>query len=117
MITDAGIASLCQALQTATSKVTTLYLGRNQITDAGVASLCKALKTATCKVTKLNLSWNQISDAGVANLCQTLQKAQPQVTTLNLQGNCQITSVGKRRLKKLLERQPHLNLFGFLGKT
>ena len=116
-ITDAGVASLCQALQTATSKVTTLYLGHNQITDAGVASLCKALKTATCKVTKLNLSWNQISDAGVDNLCQTLQKAHFQVTALNLQGNCQITSVGKRRLKKLLERQPHLNLFGFPKKT
>ena len=61
-ITDAGVASLCQALQTPTCKVTELNLDGNQITDAGVASLCQALQTPTCKVTELLLAGNQITD-------------------------------------------------------
>ena len=109
-ITDAGVASLCQALQTEACQVTTLDLGKNQITDAGVVSLCQALQTAACNVTKLYLNDNQITDAGVATLCQTLQKAQCPVETLGLYDNSRITSVGKRRLKKLLERQPNLYL-------
>ena len=109
-ITDAGVASLCQALQTAVCQVTTLDLNENQITDAGVASLCQALQTAACQVTILGLSRNQITDAGVASLCQTLQKAQCPVKLLNLCDNSRITSVGMRRLKKLLERQPNLCL-------
>ena len=76
-----------------------------------VLSVCQALQTAACKVTILYLIDNQITDAGVANLCQTLQRAQCPVEALNLQGNSQITSVGRRRLKKLLERQPNLELF------
>ena len=103
-ITDAGVASLCQALQTEACQVTTLDLDKNQITDAGVVSLCQALQTAACNVTKLYLNDNQITDAGVATLCQTLQKAQCPVETLGLYDNSRITSVGTRRLKKLLER-------------
>ena len=109
--TDAGVVSLSQALQTAACKVTGLDLSTNQITDVGFVSLCQALQTAACKVTILYLIDNQITDAGVANLCQTLQRAQCPVEALNLQGNSQITSVGRRRLKKLLERQPNLELF------
>ena len=112
-ITDAGVASLCQALQTAACKVTELDLSHNQITDAGVASLCQALQTAACKVRALHLDGNQVTDAGVVTLCQTLQRAQCPVECLSLYGNFQITSVGKRRLKKLLKRHPNLNLFGF----
>ena len=48
-------------------------MGGNQITDAGVASLCQALQTPTCKVTALNLRGNQITDAGVVSLCEALQ--------------------------------------------
>ena len=59
-ITDAGVASLCQALQTPTCKVTKLLLAGDRITDAGVAGLCQALQTPTCKVTKLRLYGNQI---------------------------------------------------------
>ena len=109
-ITDAGVASLCQALQTEACQVTKLDLDKNQITDAGVVSLCQALQTAACNVTRLYLNDNQITDAGVATLCQTLQKAQCPVETLGLYDNSRITSVGMRRLKKLLERQPNLCL-------
>ena len=107
-ITDASVASLCQALQTEACQVTILDLDKNQITDAGVVSLCQALQTAACNVTKLYLNDNQITDAGVATLCQTLQKAQRPVETLCLYDNSRITSVGRRRLKKLRERQPNL---------
>ena len=109
-VTDAGVASLCQALQTAACKVTALHLSDNQITDAGVASLCQALQTAACKVTALHLDGNQVTDAGVVTLCQTLQRAQCPVEYLSLYGNFQITSVGKRRLKKLLKRHSNLDL-------
>ena len=109
-VTDAGVASLCQALQTAACKVTELHLSDNQITDAGVASLCQALQTAACKVTALHLDCNQVTDAGVVTLCQTLQRAQCPVKCLRLYGNFQITSVGKRRLKKLLKRHSNLDL-------
>ena len=109
-VTDAGVASLCQALQTAACKVTKLYLNGNQVTDAGVASLCQALQTAACKVTALRLDDNQVTDAGVVTLCQTLQRAQCPVEYLSLYGNFQITSVGKRRLKKLLKRHSNLDL-------
>ena len=112
-IADTGVASLCQALQTAACKVTKLYLSDNQITDAGVASLCQALQTAACKVTALRLDDNQVTNAGVVTLCQTLQRAQCPVEYLSLYGNFQITSVGKRRLKKLLKRHPNLDLFEF----
>ena len=90
-------------MQTAACQVTELNLSENQITDAGVASLCLALQTAACQVTELDLSENQITDAGVVSLCQTLQKAQCPVKFLCLYSNSRITSVGKRRLKKLLE--------------
>ena len=107
-ITDAGVASLCLALQTEACQVTILDLGENQITDAGVVSLCQALQTAACNVTNLYLDDNQITDTGVATLCQTLQKVQCPVRFLTLYDNSRITSVGKRRLKKLRERQPSL---------
>ena len=44
-----------------------LNLCGNQITDAGVASLCQALQTLSCKVTELDLGYNQITDAGVVS--------------------------------------------------
>ena len=112
-VTDAGVASLCQELQTAACKVTELDLSDNQINDAGITSLCQALQTATCAVTKLYWNNNQVTDAGVATLCRTLQRAQCLVKTLALHGNSQITSVGKRRVKKFLKRQPPLNRFLF----
>ena len=91
--TDAGVGSLCQALQKPTCKVTVLDLGSNQITDAGVASLCQALQTPTCKVTELDLAYNQITDAGVASLCQALKTPTSEVTELCLDNN-QITDAG-----------------------
>ena len=101
-ITDAGVASLCQALQTPTCKVTTLYLTGNQITDAGVVSLCQELQTPTCKVTTLDLCYNQITDAGVVSLCQALQTPTCKVTTLYLTGN-QITDGGVVSLCQALQ--------------
>ena len=101
-ITDAGVASLCQALQTAACQVTRLDLGKNQITDTGVASLCQALQTAVCKITKLDLGENQITDAGVASLFQALQTAACQVTRLDL-GKNQITDAGVASLCQALQ--------------
>ena len=92
-ITDAGVASLCEALKEPSCKVTKLGLNGNQITDAGVASLCEALKELTCKVTKLGLNGNQITDAGVVSLCEALKELSCKVTKLGLNGN-QITDAG-----------------------
>ena len=101
-ITDAGVVSLCQALQTPACKVTTLDLSHNQITDPGVASLCQALQTPTCKVTTLDLSQNYITDVGVVSLCQALQTPTCKVTTLHLTGN-QITDAGVVSLCQALQ--------------
>ncbi|XP_022803640.1 NACHT, LRR and PYD domains-containing protein 12-like [Stylophora pistillata] len=101
-ITDDGVASLCQALQTATRKLPKLVLSGNQITDTGVDSLCQALQTETCGITRLNLSYNQITDAGVVCLCQVLQKAVCKVKTLDLSLN-QITDAGVVSLCQALQ--------------
>ena len=101
-ITDAGVVSLCQALQTPTCNVTTLDLGYNQITDASVVSLCQALQTPTCKVTTLGLSVNEITDAGVVSLCKALETPTCKVTTLDLRGN-QITDAGVVSLYQALQ--------------
>ena len=98
-ITDASVASLCQALQTPACKVTTLTLRGDQITDAGVASLCQTLQTPTCTVTELDLSGIQITDAGVASLCQALQTPTCEATTLTLRGN-QITDADVASLRQ-----------------
>ena len=102
-ITDAGVASLCQALQTPTCEVTELVLDHNQITDAGVVSLSQALQTTTCKVTKLFLSSNLIADAGVASLCQALQTPTCEVIELVLDDN-QITDAGVVSLSQALQK-------------
>ena len=101
-ITDAGVASLSQALQTAACQVTELDLSENRITDAGVASLSQALQKAACQVTEIDLSENQITDAGVASLCQALKTAACQVTDLNLRRN-QITDAGVASLCQALQ--------------
>jgi len=64
LITDASVISLSQALQSPACKITSLYLGENQITDAGVASLSQALQSTTCQVTTLHMGKNQITDTG-----------------------------------------------------
>lgn len=67
MITDTGVAILCQELKKRASKVTTLALIGTGITDTGDASLSKALKHRNCKVTTLHsLKYNtQIMGASV----------------------------------------------------
>ncbi|XP_022794541.1 NACHT, LRR and PYD domains-containing protein 12-like [Stylophora pistillata] len=101
-ITDAGVVSLCEALQTPTCKLTTLDLRENQITDAGVVSLCQTLQTPTCELTTLDLRGNQITDAGVVSLCQALQTPTCKLTTLHLSGN-QITDAGVVSLCQALQ--------------
>ena len=101
-ITDAGVISLSQALQSAACKVTTLDLSFNQITDAGVTSLSQALQSSACKVTTLHLRGNQITDAGVISLSQALQSSACKVTTLDLSGN-QITDAGVTSLSQALQ--------------
>jgi len=101
-ITDAGVISLSQALQSSACKVTTLDLSLNQITDAGVISLSQALQSSACKVTTLHLSSNQITDAGIISLSQALQSSACKVTTLDLHDN-QITDAGVNSLSQALQ--------------
>ena len=102
-ITDAGVASLCEALKQPSSKITTLRLGGSQITNAGAASLCEALMQPSCKVTTLGLCGNRITDAGVASLCEALKQPSCKVTTLGLDGN-RITDVGVASLCEALKQ-------------
>ena len=83
-ITDTGVASLCEALQHPSCKLTTLILMQNDITDTGVASLCEALQHPSCKITTLNLRGYHITDIGVASLCEALQHPSFKLTTLIL---------------------------------
>ena len=101
-ISDAGVTSLSQALQSSACKVTTLHLCGNQITDAGVTSLSKALQSSACKVTTLDLSDNQITDAGVTSLSKALQSPACKVTSLYL-GSNQITDAGITSLSQALQ--------------
>ncbi|PFX24153.1 Protein NLRC5 [Stylophora pistillata] len=101
-ITDAGVVSLCQALQTPTCKLTTLNLMSNQLTDAGVISLCQALHTPTCTLTTLHLNANQITNGGVVSLCQALQTPTCKLTTLDLSHH-QITDAGVVSLCQVLQ--------------
>ena len=101
-ITGDGFASLSEALKQRNC-LTTLQLGGNQITDAGVASLSEALKQSTCKLTELYLNDNQITDAGVASLSEALKQRNCQLTTLQLVGN-QITDAGIASLCEALKQ-------------
>ena len=100
--TDAGVATLCQALQKPTCEVTKLDLSSNKIIDAGVTSLCQALQTPMCKVTKLDLSSNKITDAGVASLSQALESPTCNIAILDL-GSNQITDAGVASLSQTLQ--------------
>ena len=102
-ITDAGVASLSEALKQSTCQLTTLYLIANQITDDGVASLSEALKQSTCQLTSLVLAVNQITDDGVASLIEALKQSTCQLTTLDLAVNT-ITDDGVASLIEALEQ-------------
>ena len=52
---DTLVASLCEALQHPSCKLTTLNLQGSSITDTSVASLCEALQHPSCKLTTLAL--------------------------------------------------------------
>ena len=54
-ITGIGVASLCEALQHPSCKLTTLDLKGNDITDISAPSLCEALQHPSCKLTTLEL--------------------------------------------------------------
>ncbi len=101
-ITDAGVVSLSQALQSSACQVTSLELRGNQISDAGVVSLSKALQSSACQVTSLHLSGNQITNAGAVSLSQALQSSACQVTSLELRGN-QISDAGVVSLSQALQ--------------
>ena len=102
-ITDAGVASLSEALKQSTCQLTTLDLCANQITDDGVASLSEALKQSTCQLTTLYLADNQITDDGVASLSEALKQPTCQLTTLDLAGN-KITDDGVASLSEALKQ-------------
>jgi len=101
-ITDAGVTSLSQALQSPACKVTTLHLEGNQITDGGVTSLRQALQSPACKVTELDLACNHITDTGVTSLSQALQSLTCNVTKLHLGFN-QITDAGVNSFSQALQ--------------
>ena len=102
-ITDAGVASLSDALKQSTCQLTTLDLDDNQITDDGVATLSEALKQSTCPLATLVLRYNQITDAGVASLSEALKQSTCQLTTLDLTHN-QITDDGFATLSEALKQ-------------
>ena len=102
-ITDAGLASLGEALEQSTCQLPTLHLTGNQITDDGVASLSEALKQSTCQLTTLHLADNKITDAGVASLSEALKQSTCQLTTLYLAKN-QITDAGVASLSEALKQ-------------
>ena len=93
----------------ASTKLTELILTDNQITDAGVVSLSQALQSSTCQVTTLGLSGNHFTDVGVVNLCQALRSSACQVTELYLSHN-KTTDTGKQSLTKLKHEKPDLYL-------
>ena len=101
-VTDGGVISLSQALQSSACKVTTLNLSVNRIADAGIISLSQALQSSACEVTTLDLSVNRIADAGIISLSQALQSPACKVTTLNLRRN-QITDAGVISLSGALQ--------------
>ena len=107
-ITDDGVASLSEALKQPTCQLTTLDLVSNKITDDGVASLIEALKQSTCKLTELYLNDNQITDDGVASLSEALQQSTCQLRTLVLAGS-KITDDGVASLSEAL-KQPTCQL-------
>ncbi len=100
-ITDAGVVSLSQALQSVACQVTSLDLGCNQISDDGAASLSQALQSSACQLSSLDLSQNQIADAGADSLSQALQSSACRVTALKLWAN-QITDDGVISLSQAL---------------
>ena len=102
-ITDAGVASLSEALKQSTCQLTTLDLAVNKITDDGVASLSEALKQSTCQLTTLGLAVNQITDDGVASLSEALKQSTCQLTTLDLAVN-KITDDGVASLSEALKQ-------------
>ena len=97
-----GVASLCEALQHPSCKLTTLHLMRIEITDTGVASLSEALQHPSCKLTTLNLSSNKITDTGVVSLCEALQHPSCKLTTLSL-CDSEITDTGVASLCEALQ--------------
>ena len=102
-ITDAGVASLSEALKQSTCQLTILDLAGNQITDNGVASLSEVLKQSTCLLTTLGLGCNEIKDDGVTSLSEALKESTCQLTCLILTAN-QITDDGVASLRKALKQ-------------
>ncbi|XP_022810408.1 NACHT, LRR and PYD domains-containing protein 9-like [Stylophora pistillata] len=101
-ITDTGVASLCEALQHPSCKLTTLNLLSDKITDTGATSLSEALQHSSCKLTTLSLKHNKITDTGVASLCEGLQHSSCNLTTLDLSYN-KITDTGVSSLCEALQ--------------
>jgi len=114
-VTDAGVASLREALKQTGCKVSTLCLTKNEITDAGVDSLCDALKHPSSKVTTLNLSFNEVTDVGATALSEALEHPNCKVTELDLGFN-KLTVNGVGSLSDVLPRPgckvTELSLFG-----
>ena len=74
-ITDAGAASLSEALKQSNCQLTNLFLSNNQITDDGAASLSDALKQPSSQLKELNLFQNQITDARAASIIEVLKQS------------------------------------------
>ena len=101
-ITDAGVTSLCQGLQSPACKVTTLDLRDNEVTGTGVTSLSQALQSPACKVTTLGLRFSRITDTGVTSLCEAVQHDNWKLVALCLTENF-ISKESKQFLRNLIE--------------
>ncbi|KAJ7989796.1 hypothetical protein DPEC_G00308220 [Dallia pectoralis] len=84
-ITPEKCATVAWVLQ-ASSRLTVLDLGHNDLGDAGVRRLCDGLRNPNCKVETLNLSYNNVGTRGVEELC-TVLTPNSKLLTLDLSGN------------------------------
>ena len=74
-ITDAGAASLSEALKHSNCQLTNLFLSGNQITDDGATSLSEALKQPSSQLKELKLSYNRITYARATSIIEVLKQS------------------------------------------